>query len=107
MKTNEALGFARITGVGSYEVGVRGVKYRAWGHEWDSQRDISNEQAHHTVCGRGRTPEEAVDQMIEMAIISGRVEEPVHNQAMVCGLSQDEAETLRRELHDELAALDD
>jgi hypothetical protein len=102
MKSNAALGFAKLVQVGEYTIGKKGDIYRAAGHEWHSEQDASQEFAHHDVCGRGTTADEAIDRMIEMAIISGRKYE-----GGCSGLDSDEAETLRRQLKEEIAELDD
>lgn len=107
MKGNRELGFDRIARVGNYEVGQKSGKFRANGYEWDSDQDASKEMAHHEVCGRGATAEEAIDRMIEAAIIAGRTEERVHNMQRVTGLTKDEAEKLRRELRESVAEIAD
>lgn len=107
MKTNRELGFSRIARVGDYEVGRKGKIFRAYGYEWDSDQDASKEQSHHEVCGRGASAEEAIDRMIEAAIIAGPTREYVHNMQTVEGLSRNEAEKLRRELHEALAEIED
>lgn len=107
MKSNRDLGYEKIASVGNYQVGKKGNKFRAYGYEWDSQQDASREMAHHEVCGRGEMADEAIDKMIEAAIISGRTIEHVHNMAQVTGLSRDEAETLRRELKEAVEELAD
>ena len=107
MKTNHELGFENLASVGNYAVGKKGNLYRAYGYEWDYDQCASNEQSHHEVCGRGATAEEAIDRMIDMAIVSGRNEEQVHNMQRVTGLSQDEANTLRRELSEAVAEIAD
>ena len=108
MKSNRTLGYDRIALVGNYEVGRKSEeKYRAYGYEWDSNQDASREMAHHEVCGRGATADEAIDKMVEAAIISGRTTEHVHNMAKVTGLTRDEAETLRRELKEAVEELAD
>jgi len=107
MKSNRELGFEIIACVGNYSVGKKGSKYRAYGYEWDHQQDASREQSHHNVCGRGATEEEAINKMIEAAIIAGPVKEHVHNMRLVEGLSRNEAETLRGELYEALDEIDD
>jgi hypothetical protein len=107
MKSNRELGFENIARVGEYSVGKKGSRFRAHGYEWDHQQDASREESHHEVCGRGATAEEAIDNMIKAAIAAGQVEEPVHNMHLVKGLSPNEAEILRMELHEALAEIDD
>ena len=107
MKSNKALGFAELARVGRYSIGQKGSAFRAYGYEWDSHQDVSIERAHHHVCGRGATAEEAIDKMIEAAIIAGQVEEEVHNCQEVKGLSRNEAGVLRRELKEAIAELAD
>lgn len=106
MKDNRDLGFKQIASVGEYEIGRNGKKFRAYGYEWVHDHDVSREGAHHEVCGRGETPEEAIDQMIEMAIVSGSTTERVH-MTRVTGLDRAEAEKLRRELKEAVAELAD
>lgn len=107
MKSNNDLGFAELTRVGRYSVGEKNGKFRAYGSEWDSNQDASKEMAHHHVCGRGDTATEAIDKMCDAAIVAGRVVAHVHNMQTVLGLSADECETLRAELHEALAELED
>ena len=104
MKTNKDLGYETIAqvGTGEYSVGQRGEKYRAYGYEWHGEQDASREFGHHHVCGRGDTADEAIDLMIDTAIISGRVSE-----GGCLGLTSDEAETLRAGLHEAVAELAD
>src|SRR5580704_243084 len=106
MKTNKELGFALIARVGNYEVGQKTNKFRAYGYEWDHDQDASKEMAHHEVCGRGTTAEEAIDKLIEAAILTGPTDDYVHMQR-VKGLDRNEAETLRRELKEAIAELAD
>lgn len=107
MKNNRELGFTTVARVGNYSVGEKAGKFRAYGYEWDHCQAASEEQSHHEVCGRGATAEEAIDKMIDAAIVCGRTEERVHNMQRVTGLSADEAEVLRRELKEAVAELAD
>ncbi|MCK9568776.1 hypothetical protein M0R72_07540 [Candidatus Pacearchaeota archaeon] len=110
MKTNQELGYMQIAHVGSYDVGRKGSQYRAHGYEWHSEQAACSEHAHHEVCGRGDTPDEAIDRMIEMAIVSGRKDEfhaGYRYSHSLPGLSRDEAETLRRKLKEAVAEVED
>ena len=103
MKSNRELGYERICRVDDYEVGRKGNRFRAYGYEWDSDQDASRERSHHQVCGRGDTPEQAVERMIEAAIAIAPHEECVHNIQRVTGLDRAAAESLRLELLEALA----
>ena len=111
MKTNRELGFVRIARVGSYEVGLKGKTYRAHGYEWKGDQSSENEGSHHEVCGRGATTAEAIDRMIDAAIIAGRTPAGAHGARdwwVKCdGLTRNEAETLRRELKEAVAEIED
>lgn len=103
MRSNKDLGYTTIAKVGNYSVGSRGNAFRAYGYEWASDQDASREQSHHEVCGRGATAEEAINNMISAAIVSGRTTEHIHNMQTVTGLSEDEAIKLRNDLIEAVA----
>jgi hypothetical protein len=107
MQSNSQLGFSRIARVGNYEVGQKGSTFRAYGYEWDYNQDASRERAHHKVCGRGKTAEDAIDAMVKAAEMSGRTTATVHNQRQVMGLTADECRTLAMELHEAIDELAD
>lgn len=106
MKSNKELGYRQIARVGNYCVGAKGIRYRAYGYEWHGEQCAANEHAHHEVCGRGDTADEAIDRMIEMAIVSGAKDEFHAGYSYshhISGLTRTEAETLRRELKEAVA----
>tara|TARA_B100000749_G_C18272385_1_gene400896 strand:+ start:250 stop:648 length:399 start_codon:yes stop_codon:yes gene_type:complete len=108
MKSNEELGYEEILSVDGYEVGKRGGKYRAYGHEWHSEQDASREFAHHEVCGRGTTPTEAIENLIQAAIRAGKVGQHCWQYGTPAeGLNVSQAMRLRDELLEELAELED
>ncbi|MCK9569301.1 hypothetical protein M0R72_10225 [Candidatus Pacearchaeota archaeon] len=100
MKSNAELGYGDVVKVANYCVGKKGNKYRAYGYEWHSEQDASREFAHHVVVGRGGQAKEAIDKMIEMAVVSGGIRENGCD-----GLCADEAATLRAQLLEELAEI--
>ena len=104
MKSNKELGYERVARVGNYEIGKKGKRWRAYGYEWRHERDISLEESHHEVCGRGENPLEAIERLISAAVAGAGIPARVHNQKKVRGLSNAEAETLRLEL---LEAIDE
>lgn len=102
MKSNTKLGFSEFFSIANYSVGQKGNKFRAYGYEWHSEQDASREFAHHEVCGRGDSAEEAITRMIAAAIDAGE-----NNEGGCAGLSPSEGRTLERKLLDSLGEMTD
>ena len=105
MKSNAALGYIQIARCGEYEIGRKGEAYRACGHEWHWEQDASQEFAHHKVCGRGATAEEAVENLISAAIRSAEAGPQGNGMGTCDGLTRPQALALRDELMESLAEL--
>jgi len=101
MKSNAQLNYVEIAAVDNYAVGRRDGHYRAYGYEWRGDQDASKEFAHHEVCGRGETPEEAVQVMIRAAIVAGQA----GRVGGMDGLTESQALHLENQLLEEIAIL--
>ena len=111
MKSNKELGYTETVQIEDYVVGISTTtrpqiarnRWRAYGHEWHGEQDASREFAHHEVCGRGETAEEAVENMIGAAIRAGEAGQEGGQD----GLTKAQALRLRDQLLEELAEIDE
>ena len=99
MQSNKNLNYEEIVDVDGYVVGTKNGHYRAYGYEWYGDQDASKEFAHHPVCGRGDTPEDAVHEMVRAAITAGQAGQ----EGGADGLTEPQARRLENELMEEIA----